>query len=49
MFKFDTIARTVATVACTLVFSTACVLGAVAPAHVTTATASDSVVVGPIA
>ncbi|MCM8730118.1 hypothetical protein ACFO8O_03925 [Hephaestia sp. GCM10023244] len=49
MFKFETIARTTATIACTLVFSAACVLGAVAPAHVTAAPSSDSVAVGPLA
>ncbi len=44
MFKFDSIARSIATIACTVVFSTACVLGAVGPAHVTTAAAPNSVV-----
>jgi hypothetical protein len=43
MFKFDTIARGIATIACTIVFSATCVLSAVGPAH-TTAAAPNSVV-----
>ncbi|HVI97838.1 MAG TPA: hypothetical protein VM657_02100 [Sphingomonas sp.] len=46
---FNTVIRTAATIAATVVFSATCVLGAVAPAHVTPAASSDSVAVGPLA
>jgi hypothetical protein len=44
MFKLDSIIRSVATIACTIVFSAACVLSAVGPAHTTAAAAPNSVV-----
>ena len=47
MFKFENITRTVAAIACTIVFSSACVLGAVGPAHTTTT--PNNVAVGTLA